>query len=166
MCDFLHTHTALTGGVVFSDSQRKILLKYFDEFGMTSTHRRNSELIERCSTEVGTTVERVKVPSCCVCWIQDSYTAFSGHTNTSMWPLECLRVDQPLVTMIWRSWNKHRKTFPVFSCSCKTSLHDFCFGKWKEEGEGWCASSIIAMTWSDLSCSQYDFHFGWWKKEG
>ena len=51
---------------MFSDGQRKILLKYFDEFGMTSTHRRNSELIERCSTEVGTTVERVKVPLCCV----------------------------------------------------------------------------------------------------
>lgn len=51
---------------MFSDGQRKILLKYFDEFGMTSTHRRNSELIERCSTEVGTTLERVKVLSCCI----------------------------------------------------------------------------------------------------
>ena len=87
----VHMHMVLTGGVVFSDSQRKILLKYFDEFGMTSTHRRNSELIERCSTEVGTTVERVKVPSCCVCWVQDSCTALSGHRDTSiMWPLECL----------------------------------------------------------------------------
>ena len=28
---------------------------------MTSTHRRNSDLVQRCSTEVGTTVERVKV---------------------------------------------------------------------------------------------------------
>ena len=51
---------------MFSDGQRKILLKYFDEFGMTSTHRRNSELIKRCSTEVGTTLERVKVLSCCI----------------------------------------------------------------------------------------------------
>ena len=36
-------------------------MKYFDECGMTSTHRRNSDIIQRCSTDVGTTVERVKV---------------------------------------------------------------------------------------------------------
>ena len=47
---------------MFTNEQRKVLLKYFDEYGMTSTHHRNSELIERCRTEVGTTVERVKVP--------------------------------------------------------------------------------------------------------
>ena len=76
---------------MFSDSQRKILLKYFDEFGMTSTHRRNSALVERCSTEVGTTVERVKVPSCCVCWVQDSCTAFSGRRETkNVTIIECL----------------------------------------------------------------------------
>ena len=62
---------------MFSDGQRKILLKYFDEFGMTSTHRRNSELIERCSTEVGTTVERVKVPSCCVVFVVKQYFQWS-----------------------------------------------------------------------------------------
>ena len=40
------------------------MLRYFDEYGMTSTHRRNTELMERCANEVGTTLERVKV---CVC---------------------------------------------------------------------------------------------------
>lgn len=58
---------------MFSDGQRKILLKYFDEFGMTSTHRRNSELIERCSTEVGTTLERVKVLSCCIILVKQCF---------------------------------------------------------------------------------------------
>ena len=43
---------------MFSNEQRKVLL---NEYGMTSTHHRNSELIERCRTKVGTTVERVKV---------------------------------------------------------------------------------------------------------
>ena len=28
---------------------------------MTSTHRRNTDIIQRCSSDVGTTVERVKV---------------------------------------------------------------------------------------------------------
>lgn len=45
---------------LFSDEQRTILLRYFDEYGMTSTHRRNTELMERCANEVGTTLERVK----------------------------------------------------------------------------------------------------------
>ena len=40
------------------------MLRYFDEYGMTSTHRRNMELMERCANEVGTSLERVKV---CVC---------------------------------------------------------------------------------------------------
>ena len=46
---------------MFSDEQRTILLRYFDEYGMTSTHRRNMELMERCANEVGTSLERVKV---------------------------------------------------------------------------------------------------------
>lgn len=44
----------------FSDDQRNTLLKYFDEYGMTSTKRCNTELMERCCTEVGTTVDKVK----------------------------------------------------------------------------------------------------------
>lgn len=59
-----------TGANLFSDEQRTILLRYFDEYGMTSTHRRNTELMERCANEVGTTLERVKVCACaclCVC---------------------------------------------------------------------------------------------------
>lgn len=48
---------------LFTAEQRQILLKYFDECGMTSTHRRNAELIQRCATDVGTTIERVKVKS-------------------------------------------------------------------------------------------------------
>ena len=46
---------------LFTVEQWQTLLKYFDEYGMTSTHRRNSDLIQRCATEVGTTTERVKV---------------------------------------------------------------------------------------------------------
>ena len=38
-----------------------ILLKYFDEYGMTSTHRRNLELMARCAGEVGTSIDKVKV---------------------------------------------------------------------------------------------------------
>jgi hypothetical protein len=45
---------------LFTLEQRQILLKYFDECGMTSTHRRNTDIIQRCASEVGTTVERVK----------------------------------------------------------------------------------------------------------
>ena len=46
---------------LFTLEQRQILLKYFDECGMTSTHRRNTDIVQRCANEVGTTVERVKV---------------------------------------------------------------------------------------------------------
>ncbi|CAI8015202.1 hypothetical protein GBAR_LOCUS9451, partial [Geodia barretti] len=45
---------------LFTLEQRQILLKYFDECGMTSTHRRNTDIVQRCANEVGTTVERVK----------------------------------------------------------------------------------------------------------
>lgn len=48
---------------LFTAEQRQLLLKYFDEYGMTSTHRRNADLIQRCAQDVGTTVERVKVRS-------------------------------------------------------------------------------------------------------
>jgi hypothetical protein len=46
---------------VFSPDQKAILLRYFEEYGMTSTHRRNTDLMQRCAAEVGTTIERVKV---------------------------------------------------------------------------------------------------------
>lgn len=46
---------------LFTLEQRQTLLKYFDECGMTSTHRRNSDVIQRCANDVGTTVDRVKV---------------------------------------------------------------------------------------------------------
>ena len=36
-------------------------MKYFDEYGMTSTHRRNGDLMNRCAEEVGTSLDRVKV---------------------------------------------------------------------------------------------------------
>lgn len=45
---------------LFSDEQRTVLLRYFDEYGMISTHRRNMELMERCANEVGTSLERIK----------------------------------------------------------------------------------------------------------
>ena len=46
---------------LFTLEQRQILLRFFDECGMNSTHRRNSEIIQRCADEVGTSIERVKV---------------------------------------------------------------------------------------------------------
>ena len=46
---------------LFTSEQRQTLLKYFDECGMTSTHRRNTAIIQRCASDIGTTVERVKV---------------------------------------------------------------------------------------------------------
>jgi hypothetical protein len=46
--------------ILFSDEQRIILIRYFDEYGMTSTHRRNTDLMTKCAGEVGTTIERVK----------------------------------------------------------------------------------------------------------
>ena len=49
------------GGFMFNDEQRAVLLKYFNEYGMTSTHRRNMDLMQQCMQEVGTTMERVKV---------------------------------------------------------------------------------------------------------
>jgi len=51
----------LLGAVVFTPEQKEILMKYFEEYGMTSTHRRNTELMKQCASEVGTTVARVKV---------------------------------------------------------------------------------------------------------
>ena len=47
--------------MVFTPEQKMVLLRYFEEYGMTSTHRRNTELMQRCAGEVGTTVERIKV---------------------------------------------------------------------------------------------------------
>ena len=49
------------GGVLFTAEQRAVLLKYFNEYGMTSTHRRNAELMHKCANEIGTTLERIKV---------------------------------------------------------------------------------------------------------
>jgi len=51
--------------VVFTPEQKRILLKYFEEYGMTSTHRRNTELMQRCAEEVGTTIIKVKVHMIC-----------------------------------------------------------------------------------------------------
>ena len=54
----------------FTDEQRSLLMKYFNEYGMTSTHRRNADVIARCAAEIGTTIPKVKVlhnkcdPSC------------------------------------------------------------------------------------------------------
>lgn len=45
----------------FTVEQRATLLKYFDEYGMTSTHRRNIDLITQCAAELGTTIPKVKV---------------------------------------------------------------------------------------------------------
>ncbi|XP_019851255.1 PREDICTED: uncharacterized protein LOC109581518 [Amphimedon queenslandica] len=44
----------------FTVEQRATLLKYFDEYGMTSTHRRNIDLITQCAAELGTTIPKVK----------------------------------------------------------------------------------------------------------
>jgi len=51
----------ILGAVVFTPEQKEVLMKYFEEYGMTSTHRRNTELMRQCAGEVGTTVARVKV---------------------------------------------------------------------------------------------------------
>lgn len=51
----------IIGSVVFTPEEKAVLLKYFEDYGMTSTHRRNTELMQRCAEEVGTTIERVKV---------------------------------------------------------------------------------------------------------
>lgn len=49
------------GAVVFSPDQKAVLIRYFEEYGMTSTHRRNTDLMQQCAGEVGTTIERIKV---------------------------------------------------------------------------------------------------------
>ena len=46
---------------MFTPEQKAVLLRYFEEYGMTSTHRRNTDLMQRCAAEVGTTIERIKV---------------------------------------------------------------------------------------------------------
>ena len=46
---------------MFSEEQRTILLRYFDEHGMVSTHRKNHEIMARCAQEVGTSLDRIKV---------------------------------------------------------------------------------------------------------
>jgi len=46
---------------MFTVEQKEILMRYFEEYGLTSTHRRYSDLMTRCAVEVRTTVERVKV---------------------------------------------------------------------------------------------------------
>ena len=64
LADIICALSYLIGGVQFTSEQRTVLLKYFNEYGMTSTHRRNSELIQKCASEIGTTVERIKVGVC------------------------------------------------------------------------------------------------------
>ena len=51
----------LSGSVMFTPEQRAVLMRYFEEYGMTSTHRRNTELMQRCAQEINTTIERIKV---------------------------------------------------------------------------------------------------------
>ena len=46
---------------MFTPEQRAVLMRYFEEFGMTSTHRRNTDLMQRCAQEINTTIDRVKV---------------------------------------------------------------------------------------------------------
>ncbi len=46
---------------MFTPEQKAVLLRYFDEYGMTSTHRRNADMMQRCANEVGTTIDRIKV---------------------------------------------------------------------------------------------------------
>lgn len=46
---------------MFTPEQKSVLLRYFEEYGMTSTHRRNTALMQQCANEVGTTIERIKV---------------------------------------------------------------------------------------------------------
>ena len=72
----VYTCCFVVGANLFTDDQRSILLRYFDEYGMTSTHRRNSELMERCAAEVGTSLERVKVCMCVRIYVQLSVTVF------------------------------------------------------------------------------------------
>jgi len=45
---------------MFTDEQKKILLKYYDD-GMTSTNRQHADLIDKCAKECQTTVDRIKV---------------------------------------------------------------------------------------------------------
>ncbi len=61
MCVCVCVYVILLGAVVFTPEQKDVLMKYFEEYGMTSTHRRNTELMRQCAGEVGTTVARVKV---------------------------------------------------------------------------------------------------------
>ena len=42
---------------MFTPDQKAILLRY--NYGMTSTYRRNADMMQRCASEVGTTIERV-----------------------------------------------------------------------------------------------------------
>ncbi len=51
----------LAGSIMFTTDQRTVLMRYFEEYGMTSTHRRNTELMQRCAQEVNTSIDRVKV---------------------------------------------------------------------------------------------------------
>ncbi len=46
---------------MFTTEQRTVLMRYFEEYGMTSTHRRNTELMQRCAQEVHTSIDRIKV---------------------------------------------------------------------------------------------------------
>ena len=57
----LLTHRPPTGSIMFTTEQRTVLMRYFEEYGMTSTHRRNTELMQRCAQEVNTSIDRIKV---------------------------------------------------------------------------------------------------------
>ncbi|XP_064404228.1 uncharacterized protein LOC135349615 [Halichondria panicea] len=46
--------------IMFTTEQRTVLMRYFEEYGMTSTHRRNTELMQRCAQEVHTSIDRIK----------------------------------------------------------------------------------------------------------
>ena len=49
-----------TGRSMFTDDQKQILLKYYDN-GMTSTNRHHVDVIEKCARECQTTVDKIKV---------------------------------------------------------------------------------------------------------
>jgi transposase len=46
---------------VFTPEQKQVLLRYYEEKDMKSTHKRNSELMERAAEEGNIPLDRVKV---------------------------------------------------------------------------------------------------------
>ena len=57
----LSTCLLSAGPSVFSHSQKRVLLRYYEELDMKSTHRRNEDLMRQAVVEAQTSIERVKV---------------------------------------------------------------------------------------------------------